>query len=268
MGCICASNTGYKFEITMEDPINSKNKYNHFDEKIQKSELMYDNIHNQMTRTHSEKNSELTKVTHQEETIMKAKAGNAFSPIEFSNMPFKMQVFEKINDLRTDPKSFSQIVEKYIETIHSDIQKRNHYLEKNDNKVVDRVILKKGAMAFNDCITFLQGIYPLEPLEYKEDLEVPIEEVDPLLWTKRGHITTLLQNKSSQLANSYSGFGFHFDVNIKDPELSIVQQVVDDGNFYGQRRSNILSHKFKYVGISHSNLKDTERFCIYFNFAY
>ena len=60
--------------------------------------------------------------------------------------------------------------------------------------------------------------------------------------------------------------GFHYDININNPEYSTLMQIIDDYNSNGQRRCQILDKDIKYVGISSGRIKDN-LYCIYVVFA-
>lgn len=177
---------------------------------------------------------------------------------------FKKDLFECFNAIRTNPKEFASTVAYYLDHITSD---------SNDKPLLEveglhssRIPLIKGRQAFIKCIELLNSLHPLPPLMYKEDLEieVPTKAED---WTRREHIIERLQTKTEEVRRTYSGFGFHFVTGAAEPVLAAVLQIVDDSTFHGQRRDNILSHNFKYVGISSSGDSKKEH-CGYINFAF
>lgn len=86
-------------------------------------------------------------------------------------------------------------------------------------------------------------------------------------WAKKEVITVLITNLKNDNTGKYTGYGFHFDLGMSDPVLSLVLQIVDDNNFKGQRRYNILSGTYKYIGISYKKSGKT-KFCSYLTFAY
>jgi hypothetical protein len=182
---------------------------------------------------------------------------------------FKKDLFDEINYLRTEPEKYVNKIQKFISLIkeEDDPKKpgRKIYFIEKEGMTKGRILLKKGEKSFKDCMVLLHGTQHLPPLIYKPDLEIEVPTIDP---TKREKLTELINNKAIQLGGGYSNYGFHFDLNILDHELSCVLQIVDDSNFQGQRHNNLMSHNFKYIGISHSTTnKCEEQYCIYLNFA-
>lgn len=178
---------------------------------------------------------------------------------------FSLELFKEINLIRTKPEEFAKKIESYIEYI-SDNSDGINYIEK-EGSTLERIPLSKGKYAFYDSIIFMQGLHHLPQLEYREDLEIPVHD-NVNKWTKRDVLTDILEKKTAELNDKYTGYAFQFDLQVKDPELSAVLQLVDDSNFYSQRRNNILSHQFRFIGITHSDINNREKFCTYINLAY
>jgi hypothetical protein len=182
--------------------------------------------------------------------------------------PFNLELFEEINLLRTDPEAYREKIQKYLPFIKAteEGKRQRNYLEV-PSKTIGKIYLNKGEKAFSNCVEFLESTTSLEPLIYRKELEIDV----PLLQEeaiKREKITELINIKCQELFGKYQNYGFHFDLNVMSSELSTVLQVVDDGNFHGQRQNNLLSYNFKYIGITNSQITDdANSVCIYLNFA-
>lgn len=110
----------------------------------------------------------------------------------------------------------------------------------------------------------LCGIHSLPEIILDNMLAIPISD-ETAEWTKREVLTALLEQKSNEIGDKYSSFGFHFVLGTRDPTLLTVLQVVDDSTFSGQRRNNILSYDLRYCGIASKKIKNES--CVYLNFA-
>lgn len=178
---------------------------------------------------------------------------------------FKKDIFECINNIRMNPQEFAGIVASFVENIEEGSKNSKPYLE-IDGVADNKIYLVKGKSAFISCIEMLNSLHPLPPLTYKDELELELPE-DPESWTKREVLTERLEDKASQLTGKYESFGFQYIQGVLDPVLATVLQIVDDSTFHGQRRNNILSHNFKYMGVSHSK-RVKDQFCSYITFGY
>jgi hypothetical protein len=175
---------------------------------------------------------------------------------------FKTNMLDLINEARSNPVEFSTIVKEYKNLIHLDINNKP-FIEIKD-KSLQRINLIKGEAAFDDLVASLHSILPLSPFNYKNELELSIDTENG---SKREKITELLSKQSQDLASEYKSFGFHLDSDVKDPELSVILQLVDDSSFKGLRRNNLLSYNFNCIGISHTDLNNTDKFYVYLVFA-
>ncbi len=234
MGCICASNKLSKF-------------------------LQQNDEHEMQTGTNIEKARGNKRVI--DETPVTTNYATAKT--------LKQKIFEEINSLRYDPKKYCNKIKEIEGKLKLNKKDNKYYLMKSDemDHIDENIQLKKGPTKFTECIEYLNMIYPLPELVYKSELEVVIND-DKSTWTKREKITELLEKRTVVLGRKYSGFGFHYILNVRDPELSVVLQVVDDSNFGLRRRNNILSNKFKYIGISYSDESVKDCFCVYINLGY
>lgn len=125
-----------------------------------------------------------------------------------------------------------------------------------------RVGLLRGKDAFIEIAEELAMMEVLEPLEYREEINLQISnEIDD--WVSQDFLESYLLDKFNNL--TYSEYSFHFDLGVIDPLTSVVLQVVDDNYFNFLRRKNILNPKFKYLGIT--NKKINNNFCVYLTFS-
>jgi hypothetical protein len=101
---------------------------------------------------------------------------------------------------------------------------------------------------------------PCDVLEFREDLVIPLPE-NPKEWKDNKKIAELFGNKKKEVADKYRDCNFILDLEISNPEISLILQIIDDNPFQGKRRENLLNPNNKYIGISCAKVKT--KFCCY-----
>ena len=158
---------------------------------------------------------------------------------------FSSCLFDVFNKIRTQPKLFAEIIE----------QNKQFVFEVKDNKILflkegtPKIKLKKGVSAFDSCAQLLRKMQPLNALDYSKRLEIKVPERKED-WVKAQVIKHKIEKKKQEVLDDFGCFSFHYDLGSIDPLVSAVLQIVDDSNFDGFRRENILSEDFCFVGIT------------------
>lgn len=173
---------------------------------------------------------------------------------------FDLQLLDTINSLRTDPRAFA---EKVIKALNLIKEEGGRVIIETENG--SKIALSKGVAAFEACAEKLRALEPLPPLEFRQELCVPVPEA-PSEWKEQSKLQMLINKFREDCSGTYSGLAFNLDIGVNDPELSTVLQVVDDSGFKGQRADNLLNKDLKYCGISHAS-KGKKQFCAYIMFA-
>jgi hypothetical protein len=172
-------------------------------------------------------------------------------------------MLKEFNFAREDPQRYAEKLKSYTSYI-----KYNHRTNQTVFSIpkMIKINLSNGKDAFDKCINILRGYNELPLLELREDLAFPFpsEQVD--LCTSKDYLTSKFLEMNMRLKDKYTIVGFHYDINVNDPEISTLLQIVDDNNSNGQRRKQILDKNVKYVGISMGVLRDNI-VCIYVVFA-
>lgn len=173
---------------------------------------------------------------------------------------------KEINQLRANPASYIEKVESQKQFIVANTEEGSKtsafYVKDNTPKIS----LTRGVVVFDEIINILKNTKPMDKLEFREDLQIPIPE-DSAKWTAKDNISEIVKNKKDSLKgnSSYNNFNFHFDVGSPYSEISFILQLIDDTPFKGARSKNILNPTFKYIGIS--SLKVKNKHCGYYLFA-
>ena len=153
------------------------------------------------------------------------------------------KVFFLINKIRTSPSDFIQAVEQAEKCIK----------EINGRKVFEgngiRVSLNEGKTMFKDCAEYLKNLQPMEELNFCDDivLECPTEE-------KKIKDMNIFKEKVLEKKDKF-GIMAYFKDSIRIPEISVLLMLVDDSvKNPRKKRETLLNPKFKYIGISASDV--------------
>lgn len=171
-----------------------------------------------------------------------------------------LSLFEEINQVRANPRSYIRKIAKYL----SQIVTRNNksFLQVNKNIFIS---LSTGLLAFEDTIAFLSTLKPMEPLHLCERLKIEIKE-DNEECTSLNYIKNGLMNKREEINDEFTIVGFHYDKSVNNVEVSTVLQIVDDTGANSVRRNNILNRTATHIGISACRMKDNY-YCFYLVFG-
>ena len=165
-----------------------------------------------------------------------------------SSMPtdnYSKYIFERINRIRTDPKSFIGSIEEAKANITKDRFGRLVF----NGKI--KIVLANGESAFSDAIKHLKKIEPMEPLKYLSFLTVLPPQNEKEIKDKED-----LNKKVREMINGGIGIKSYWRDVIKDPEISFLLMIVDDnGVKSGMRRKDLLNPRMKFIGISSVEIK-------------
>ncbi len=190
----------------------------------------------------------------EEENIEKI---NEDKNVKYADYPEKM--LELINKIREDPVSYSNVIEDSIQNIIEN-QDDDETKPKIIYKKKVKVALSRGEPAFREAAEILRNMESLPPLEFKNDICVPLpnneDEIKDLSYLK-GQIKILRETANIDV---------YFKDLIKLPEVSALLMIVDDGEKNpGRKRNAVLNKDFKYIGISSKFIGKT--FIAYFTFS-
>ena len=172
-----------------------------------------------------------------------------------TNYPEEM--LKIFNEIRQNPISYANFIEDSMEYITETM--------KNGNKVFYykkqlKVNINRGEPGFRDAAKELKTRDPVQDLEFKKDLCVPLPTSKFDLQNKN-----YLKNQINNIRSNRRVDAFFKDM-IKNPEVSALLLMVDDNEkSNGKRRDIILRRDIKYVGISAGEVDGT--FVAYFAFS-
>ena len=152
---------------------------------------------------------------------------------------FSMFIFENINNIRTDPKSYISKIKESENNITKD--KKDRLIYKSNVKVA----LTKGLESFEEAINILNETEPMNKLIFDPNLIIPLPNTEEEIKDKN-----YLKEKVNKLIEKRSVKSYWRDI-VKDKETSFLLSIVDDtGAKSGMKRKNILNPKIKYIGIN------------------
>jgi len=222
--------------------INEKNENNN-----EINEYNENNNDNNKNEFESEKNS--IEVKNEDNDNIEHSDNNLEPEDEFSKY-----IFEKINEVRTNPKNFISLIEESKKNITVDKKDRLIYKSKV------KVALSKGLPIFEEAISFLQETEPMNQLIYEPKITIPVPDNEDDIKNK-----SYLKEKVEEINNNYNIQTYWRDI-IKDAETSFILMIVDDtGSKSGLKRKDILNPDFKYIGIS--SVQIDKSFVCYMTFS-
>ena len=177
---------------------------------------------------------------------------------KYSSYPQKM--LELINKIREDPVSYADIIEDSISNILEDQNEEDENKPKIIYKKKVKVALTRGEPAFREAAEKLRNLTSLPPLEFKNDICVPLPETEEEIRNPsylKEHVNILRKSEKIDV--------FFKDL-VKIPEVSALLMIVDDSaKNPGKKRQAVLNKNFKYIGISSKFVGRT--FIAYFTFS-
>ena len=228
MGCNC-------LEKKAEEENELKNAEN---DAQNKSEPEIENPFNQEEYENailSEKKEAEEEITNLD-SIKKENDINEMAPNNHNNR-FNTETLQLINQIRKDPKSYSN---KILDNIQ--------YIKKENDKTVFKrkvkVLLNRGEVAFQEAADALADMNPMSELTMKPEIIIPLPENETEI-----NNNNLLRDKVTEIRKKYN-INVYFKNMIKNPEIAVLLLIVDDSvNAPGKKRNAILNPEFRKVGI-------------------
>ena len=236
MGCKCI-----KPNINNEDEIKSHQNTNKNEGKnnISINQNQTENTNNLKSKNQNDENFNI--IDYDQNS--KSKNQNNKNEIPKNDLPkddFSKYLFEQINKIRKNPKSFIPIIEE---------SKNNITIDKNDRLIYKskvKVALTKGKPAFDEAISFLENTESMDELIFNSKMCIPVPTNEKDIKDKH-----YFKDKVDEIINNNIIINTYWRDIIKDPETCFILMIVDDtGIKSGMKRNDLLDPKKKYIGIS------------------
>ena len=155
---------------------------------------------------------------------------------------FSLYLFDEINKIRIDPKSYIDIIRSNKNKVITD--KKNRLIFKSKVKVA----LYQGIPIFDDAINSLQITQPMNKLIFNPHLCIKLPKNEDEIKDRM-----YLKNKINEICenNNVIVKSYWRDI-VKDPETSFILMIVDDcgTNKSGRKRADLLNPEMKFIGIN------------------
>ena len=160
----------------------------------------------------------------------------------------KISLYEELNILRQDPRSYIPLIEQQMRTI-----KKNNILIKKDSNL--RIQMSEGIPAYEEAINFLEQQVPVSPLNKEVKLGFAAQDLVKDIG-ERG-VVTHKDNKgqfTSERIEKYCEWDFCanevIEVSSKNPKDILISLLVDDGIQNRADRKALFQDTYNYVGIA------------------
>ena len=171
------------------------------------------------------------------------------------------KIIELINNIRQDPASYAEVIEKSMKNIVDDNNKDDVTKTRIIYKQKVKVALYKGREAFLEAADILRNTEPLPPLEFLPEMCIPLPESEEEL-----NDPSFLKSQVKELKDEGIIIDVYFKDLIKVPEVSALLMIVDDSlRNTGKKRMALLNRDFKYIGVNSKFIGRT--FVAYFSFS-
>ena len=153
---------------------------------------------------------------------------------------FDKYIFEQINKIRENPRSFVDKIESAKKNIGVD--KRNNYIYNGKQKI----LLNNGIYAFDNAIKHLNVLQNMEKLIYNPKLNIKLPSSEEEI-NDRKYQSNMVKNLIKDKIRIKS---FWREV-IKEPEECFLLMIIDDsGKNYGFKRKDLLDPRITSIGIN------------------
>ena len=277
MGCSCikhnlADNIENEFNTTEENnnsPKSNNNKINN--EIINNNKEILSPIQIINDKNNKSENSEILlkskNILEDKEKSEKIKLENNNINIKeekeseyLSKNLYNKKIFELINKIRQNPPEYSKFVLDNIKYIN--IENKEEINQETEMKEIKQIFifkkkvkikLYKGEENFLETAKLLKNTSPMKPLNFNENIVVPIfDNIENSI-----NYNNIIKDKNINL---------FFKGNIKNPEIAVLLMIIDDNEFSEKKKRNaILNKEFKHIGIESKFVNN--KFIAHFSFS-
>lgn len=155
-------------------------------------------------------------------------------------MSFDKKIVEEINQVRTNPKKYSEKVAKYIS-----------YFNGKELKIPGKrasIQTQEGAKAYQECADFLLKQIPLEPLSPSRGLFKSAKDYLKIVHQNKVDLSEIDADKILNKYGTSSGNYVCVDLGGESIEQSVINLLVCDGDRHRKERNVLLSSNYKLIG--------------------
>ena len=158
----------------------------------------------------------------------------------------KKEVIYETNRIRTNPKAYIPILEKYLDNFDDNILTRP-----DKNECIET---QEGPKAYKEAIEFLKNQKPINEIEFDEEASKVAEEYAKKLSNsgedEQGEDETHIEERVEKYLDYDFAISECIDFGGSTGIEVIVNLLVDDGVKLRTHRENLFSNKFQYYGVA------------------
>lgn len=158
----------------------------------------------------------------------------------------KKEVIIETNRIRTNPKAYIPILERYLENFDDYILTRP-----DKNECIET---QEGPRAYKEAIEFLKNQKPINEIEFDEEASKVAEEYAKILSNSGEEDNGEDEHHIEERVDKYLEYDYAISENIDFGGSTgvevIVNLLVDDGVKLRTHRENLFSNKFQYYGVA------------------
>jgi len=158
----------------------------------------------------------------------------------------KKEVIIETNRIRTNPKAYIPILERYLENFDDYILTRP-----DKNECIET---QEGPRAYKEAIEFLKNQKPIKEIEFDEEASKVAEEYAKILSNSGEEDNGEDEHHIEERVDKYLEYDYAISENIDFGGSTgvevIVNLLVDDGVKLRTHRENLFSNKFQYYGVA------------------
>ena len=168
----------------------------------------------------------------------------------------KKEVIFETNRIRTNPKAYIPILERYLENFDDNILTRP-----DKNECIET---QEGPRAYKEAIEFLKNQKPIYEMEFDEEVSKVADEYSKILSNsgeeEQGQDDTHIEERVEKYLDYDYSISENIDFGGSTGIEVMVNLLVDDGDEKRTHRENLFSNKFQYFGVSVASHPEYE-FC-------
>jgi hypothetical protein len=156
-------------------------------------------------------------------------------------MSFDRELLDEVNQLRKDPKKYAEKINKYISYFDGDV------LNLPGRKAGIRT--HEGPKAYQEAVNYLSRQNPVEPLDPSKGLFRVAQDFLRRIQRKNADASSVDVDAIIDKYGTYYGdFIRATDYGGQNPEQSIINLIVSDGDRNRRQRESLLSSSYKLIG--------------------
>ena len=189
---------------------------------------------------------------------------NTINSIENNNEKnnIEKELFLLINNLRRNPGSFIQIINKYLSLIEFNDKINSYYINVNNYNI----IIDEGKECFEEAINFLISVDPMKNLVLDDNLRINFPEDNINLCDDKDYLNNEINRINSD--KKYNNIDYICNKNVHNAEFIIVMNLLDPNNKERPNRKILMNTNYNKIGVNCYKIDEKNNvYCFYLIFG-